>query len=254
MDYMQKQTAIVVGGGGGIGAAVSRRLASDGYRVVVADINQERAQAVLATLAGEGHEAAQVDVTDEASIARAFDAVEAASPASVLVVASGGPVVHLAMGANVATISMSDWKKTVDVNLTGVFACVTKFAQLRLAKPVDQSRIVIVGSAAGHTSGPGTDIAYVSSKAAVFGFVRQAAFELASANITVNVVAPGPVGTEEFMRNTNEQIRAGIASFVPLKRLATTEEVAGSVAYLVSPEGSYITGASIDINGGVNMR
>lgn len=251
---MESRRAIVVGGAGGIGGAICRRLASEGYRVVVADFSLERAREVLASLAGEGHEVSHIDVTSEESVGAAFDAVEASSPASILVVASGGPVVHLARGVNVATMTMSDWKRTIDLNLTGVFACVAKFAQLRLANPLDQSRIVIIGSAAGLSGGAGTDIAYVSSKAAVFGFVRQSAYELALANVTVNVVAPGPVETAEFIRNTNEQIRAGVASVVPLKRLATPEEVGGSVAYLVSPEASYITGASIDINGGVHMR
>lgn len=251
---MENRRAIVVGGAGGIGGAVCRRLASDGYRVVVADFSLERARETLASLKGEGHEASHIDVTSEESVGAAFAAIEASSPASILVVASGGPVVHLARGVNVATLTMSDWKRTIDLNLTGVFACVTKFAQLRSANPLDQSRIVIIGSAAGLSAGAGTDIAYVSSKAAVFGFVRQAAYEMAGANITVNVVAPGPVETAEFIRNTNEQIRAGVASVVPLKRLATPEEVGGSVAYLVSPEASYITGASIDINGGVHMR
>lgn len=251
---MQEQVAIVVGGGGGIGAAIARRLVDEGYRTVIADLNVDRAKAVAAALPGDGHEATGIDVTREESIAEVFDAIEARSPANVLVIASGGPVVHLGLGINVSTMSMTDWKRTVDVNLTGVFACVTKFAQLRLAKPLNQARIVIIGSSAGNTSGPGTDIAYVSAKAGIFGFVRQAAFELAPANITVNVVAPGPVGTEEFIRNTNEQIRAGMASFIPLKRLASPEEIAGSVAYLVSPEASYMTGASIDINGGSHMR
>ena len=251
---MESRRAIVVGGAGGIGGAVCRRLASDGYRVVVADFSLERARETLASLEGEGHAVSHIDVTSDGSVGAALDAVEASSPASILVVASGGPIVHLGRGVNVATMTTSDWKRTIDLNLTGVFACVTKFAQLRLANPLDQSRIVIIGSAAGLSGGAGTDIAYVSSKAAVFGFVRQAAYELAGANITVNVVAPGPVGTAEFIRNTNEQIRAGIASAVPLKRLASPEEVGGSVAYLLSPEASYITGASLDINGGVHMR
>lgn len=251
---MESRRAIVVGGAGGIGGAICRRLASDGYQVVVADFNLERGREVLASLEGDGHDLCQIDVTNEESIAGAFEAVEASGPASILVVASGGPVVHLARGVNVATMTMADWTRTIDLNLTGVFACVTRFAQLRMANPLEQSRIVIIGSAAGLSGGAGTDIAYVSAKAAVFGFVRQCAYELAQAGITVNVVAPGPVETAEFIRNTNAQIRAGVASVIPLKRLASPEEVGGSVAYLVSPEASYITGASIDINGGVHMR
>lgn len=251
---MEGRRAIVVGGAGGVGSAVCRRLASDGYRLVVAEPDLARARELLPSLEGEGHDVCQLDITVEDSVYAAFDAVEATAPASILVIASGGPVVHLARGVNVATLDMSDWKRTIDLNLTGVFCCVTKFAQLRLANPTEQSRIVIVGSAAGLTRGPGTDIAYVSAKAALFGFARQCAYELASAHVTVNIVAPGLVETAEFIRNTNEQIRAGFALAIPLERLATPEEIGGSVAYLVSPDASYITGASIDINGGVHMR
>lgn len=251
---MENRRAIIVGGAGGIGSAICRRLSSEGYRLIVADFNLERAQDVVSSLPGEGHELSHIDITSEDSVSAAFEGVEASSPASILVIASGGPVVHLARGVNVATMAMSDWKRTIELNLTGVFFCVTKFARLRLANPLDQSRIVIVGSSAGLTRGPGTDIAYVSAKAAVFGFARQCAYELAPANITVNVVAPGLVETAEFIRNTNEQLRAGFASIIPLERLAGPEEIGGSVAYLVSPEASYITGASIDINGGVHMR
>ena len=139
-------------------------------------------------------------------------------------------------------------------NLTGVFSCVQKFAQQRAAVPLELSRIVIIGSSVGFSAGSGTDIAYVSSKAALFGFSRQVACELAPLKITVNTVAPGPVETPEFMRKTSPQMRAGLSSLPLVKRLALPDEIAASVAYLVSPEASYVTGSVIDINGGSHLR
>lgn len=250
----ERRRAIVVGGAGGIGGAICRRLAADGYRIVVADVNPDRAAEVRNSLEGEGHDVVQLDVMDETSVGAAFDAVEASAPAGILVIASGGPVVHLGQRVNVATMAMDDWKKTIDFNLTGVFCCAQKFAQLRLAKPLDQSRLIIIGSAVGMSAGTGTDIAYVASKAAIYGLTRQLAFELAPAGMTVNAVAPGPVGTPEFRRNTNEQIVSAIASMSLLKRLGEPEEVAAGVAYLASPEASYVTGSTLDVNGGVHMR
>jgi NAD(P)-dependent dehydrogenase (short-subunit alcohol dehydrogenase family) len=250
----ETRRAIIVGGAGGIGSAICRRLAAEGYRVVVADFNLERAREVSNSLDGEGHTVVELDVTREETVSVAFDEIEASGPASILVVASGGPVVHLGQGINVATMAMTAWKKTVDFNLTAVFCCVQKFAQLRLANPLEQSRIVIIGSSVGQAAGTGTDVAYVSSKAALFGFTRQVAFELVQANITVNTVAPGPVGTPEFMRQTTDQIRAAIASITLVKRLAVPEEISASVAFLVSPEAGYMTGAVLDINGGAVMR
>jgi NAD(P)-dependent dehydrogenase (short-subunit alcohol dehydrogenase family) len=250
----ERRRAIVVGGAGGIGSAICRRLAQDGYRVVVADFRLENAKDLIGSLEGRDHEAIAIDVTDEETVRAAFALIEESDPAAILVIATGGPVVHLGQRVNVATMSLPDWRRTLDLNLTGVFTCVQNFARLRLAKPMEQSRIVIIGSAVGLVGGTGTDIAYVSSKAAIFGFVRQAAHELAAAGVTVNTVAPGPVETPEFMRNTNEHIRGAIASSTVLQRLATPEEVSAGVAYLVSPAASYITGASLDINGGMPMR
>lgn len=251
---IENRRALVVGGAGGIGSDICRKLASQGYRVVVADFNLEGARQVLETLQGRGHDVARLDVTSDESVNAAFDAVEASDPASVLVIASGGPVVHLGQRVNVATIAKADWDRTVALNLTGVFCCVQKFAQQRLAAPREHSRIIIIGSAAGEVAGNGTDIAYGSSKAAIVGLTRQAAFDLASAGVTVNNVAPGPVGTPEFFRNTNQDIRAGIASLIPLNRLATPEEVSAGVAYIASREAAYITGATLAINGGVHMH
>lgn len=250
----ERRRAIVVGGAGGIGSDVAVRLARQGYRLVLADFNLERAKEVLATLEGDAHEAIHLDVTDAATISAAFDDVEATNPASVLIVASGGPVVHLGQPGDVASMKLGDWEKTLALNLTGVFNCIQKFAQQRLGNPVEASRIVIIGSAAGLVAGSGTDIAYSVSKTALFGLTKQAALELAPAGVTVNVVAPGPVVTPEFLRNTNEHIRAAIASKSLFNRIATPEEVSAGVLYLVSPEASFVTGTTLDINGGLHMR
>lgn len=250
----ERRRAIVVGGAGGIGGDICRRLAAEGYRVVVADRNRERAEEVLPSLAGAGHDVAQFDVTNDAEVDAAFDAIEASDPASVLVVASGGLLVdHLAL-PNIATMSTSDWNRTIALNLTGVFFCLRKFAQLRLARPLEHSRIITISSGAGQGAGTPTDVGYVSSKAAIIGLTRQVAFDLSRANITVNTVAPGPVGTPEFFRTTTEQVRAGAARVTLLNRLANPEEVAAGVAFLASPDASYITGTTLDINGGAHMH
>lgn len=250
----EDRRALVIGGAGGIGSDVCHKLASQGNRVVVADFDAEGARKVRDGLRGSGHDVARLDVTCAESVRVAFLDIETSGPASVLVVASGGLVVHLGQQPHVATLSMNDWDRTIALNLTGVFCCVHTFAQLRLAAPIEHSRIIVIGSAAGELAGNGTDIAYGTAKAALLGLTRQAAFDLEAAGITVNNVAPGPVGTPEFFRNTNEQIRSGIASLAALKRLATPQEVSAAVAYIVSREAAFITGATPAVNGGIHMH
>lgn len=250
----EQRRAIVVGGAGGIGGAICRGLASSGCRVVVADRNLSAAEDVLRSLEGDGHDTARIDITDEAAVAAAFDAVEASGPASILVVASGGPLTDFSKPIGVSTLTTADWDRTLALNLTGVFFCIRKFAQLRLDNLLDHSRIVSIGSGAGQIATGPADVGYVAAKAALIGITRQVAFDLSPARITVNIVTPGPVGTAEFFRNAPEAIQQGLMSGTLLKRLATPEEIAAGVVFLVSPEASYITGTTFDINGGTHMH
>lgn len=250
----EQRRAIVVGGAGGIGSNVCGRLGVLGYRVVVADVQVGRAAEVAAQLQGKGHTSLALDITSAESVGAAFAAVEASGPAAVLVVASGGPVLHLGQAANVATVGQAVWDRTLALNLTGPLICLQAFARLRLAAPLDDARIILIGSAAGELAGNGTDAAYGVAKTALIGLTRQAALDLASAGITVNNVAPGPVGTPEFFRNTDAEIRSGISALTPLRRLATPEEVSAGVAYLASRDAGFVTGTTLAINGGLHMH
>lgn len=251
----ENRGAIVVGGAGGIGGDVCRRLAAEGYRVTIADLNLEGAQEVLRSLAGTGHDVVQVDVTKDSEVDAAFDSIEARAPARVLVITVGGPTVVKEPGlATIAAMMPPEWKKSIDYNLTSFFLCMRKFAQLRLAHPLKHARIISLSSGAGQAPGAPLDLGYVAAKAAIIGLTRQVAFELATAGITVNTVAPGPVGTPEFFNRSNEHVMAAISALIPLKRLGTPEEVGAGVAFLASTGASYITGTTLDINGGGHMH
>lgn len=250
----ENRGAVVVGGAGGIGSEICRRLAAEGYRVTVADFNLDRAHEVLASLKGEGHQVVQFDVTQEAEVDAAFDEIEARFAPSVMVVAFGGLVTGRLPPPTIATLTTPEWDRTLAYNLTAVFYCIRKFAQLRLARPIEHARIITMTSGAGQIAGTPTDMGYVCCKSAIIGMTRQAAFELVKAGITVNTIAPGPIETPEFCRNTNEHIRAAAAGVTLVKRLGTPEEVAAGVAYLASIEASFVTGSTLDVNGGAHMH
>lgn len=254
MNMSANGHAIIVGGAGGIGSAVARRLASEGYQITIADLNLDHAKSLLPSFEGSGHEAVQMDVTNDASVDAALDAIEAREPARVLVVSTGGMVTPPGQMGNIATLSTADWNKSLVLNVNGVFFCLRKFAQLRGANRVDQARIIVIGSGLGQRPEPGLEGSYATSKAAIFGLVRQAAVDFSQAGITVNTIAPGPIATEAMLRYTTEEVRTSLAAPSVLKRLGTPEEVSSGVAFLASQDSGYITGTTLDINGGIHMH
>ena len=247
------RTAVVIGGAGGIGEAVCHRLASDGYRVVVADLDGDAADRVSARLPGEHHAADRLDVTDEADVNAFFERCEARVPAAILVNIAGGPLVDPADPPTLTTMTFGEWNATLALNLTGTFLCLRKFAALRKADPLPNMRAVSFSSVTGRVPGGPTGIAYGTSKAAIIGFTRLAAADVAAIGMTVNSIAPGAVGTPEFYRIMSEAAVASVGGLVPLGRVGSTEEIAGAVAYLVSAEAGYITGTTLDVNGGYFM-
>jgi len=148
----------------------------------------------------------------------------------------------------IESISEEEWDLTMDVNVKGLFLC-TK-AVLPVMKAANYGRIVNMSSSAGRSTSTLGGAHYTTSKAAVLGFTRHCAKEYAQYNITVNAVCPGLIDTEMVQQNvTADRLQRYINSF-PIHRLGTPEEVAALVLFLASDEAAYITGASIDINGG----
>lgn len=246
----ERRTAIVVGGAGGIGGAVCRKLAEDGLRIVVADRNLEQARTVAGTLSGDGHSCELLDFTAEIEVDTVFDRVEAEAPIAVLVAIAGGSLSNIAT----AEMSMSEWDATIALNITGNFLTVRKFAALRAKAPVAHGRIVSFSSFAGESGLSPTGVAYAAAKAGVIGLTRHVAFELAASGITVNAVAPGAVGTDAFNQYVTDEVKAAILAQVPARRLATPDEIANCVGFLVSEQATYVTGMTLDVNGGALMR
>ncbi len=238
------KTALVTGASRGIGAGIVARLVADGYFVVGTATSEAGAAQIDARLAGQGM-GVVLALEDPAGPARVLETIasdERAGVPTVLVNNAGITRDNLLL-----RMSEDEWTEVVDTNLHGLFR-VTK-AILRGMLKARWGRIINVGSVVARMGNPGQSN-YVASKAAIEGFTRSLAMEVASRNITVNTVAPGFIGTDMTAELSDAQ-QAVMLERIPLGRMGEVAEVASAVAYLASEEAGYITGQTLHVNGGM---
>lgn len=241
------QVAIVTGAGRGMGKATALTLARDGAAVVVNDVRRELAEAVAEEIKAAGGRALVfvADVSNEAEVQAMVDAaVEQLGSVDILVNNAG----ILRSTTPLEDIPLQEWELMMTINVTGVFLC-TK-AVLPIMKAKRSGKIVNVSSSAGRSTSTFGGAHYTTSKAAVLGLSRHTAREAAPYNINVNAVAPGSMDTEMVRELATPEHMQSESQKIPLRRLGTAQDEANLVAFLCSEESSYITGATIDINGG----
>ncbi|MGF6572382.1 NAD(P)-dependent dehydrogenase (short-subunit alcohol dehydrogenase family) [Paraburkholderia sp. GAS333] len=250
-----RHTALVTGGAGGIGAAICRYLAEAGHCVAVADLNAGAAAHVAAELPGTGHFGVGIDVADEASVQRVFDEVTERAGRPSILIAGAGVLFFKPDGQRplVTEISLADWQRTMTINQTGCFLTCREFAR-RLPEGRSFGRIVTISSVTAQLGGYRSNAAYIASKAAVLGFTKALARELAPQGITVNAVAPGLIDAPMLRLSLPQARDAEVSAAIPLGRIGLPEDVADAVAYLVSEGANYQTGTTIDVNGGYRMQ
>lgn len=236
------QTAVVTGGGSGIGLGVAKRLKSEGARVMLWDASAENLAKAMAEL-GPGVESEVVDVTDWEQVARATAASRARLGRIDILVASAG-----ISGPNAPTweYPLEAWRRVMAINLDGVFHCCR--AVVPVMREQDYGRIVLVASIAGKEGNPNAP-AYSASKAGVIGLTKSLGKELAKTGIRVNCVTPAAVRTAIFDQMTEEHINY-MLSKIPMGRFGEVEEIAALIAWLASREASFSTGAVFDASGG----
>ena len=236
-------TAVVTGGASGIGLGVARRIAAEGGRVGLWDVDPARLKAAAAEIGAGAAWTAQVDVTNPSAVERAALATVAEMGHIDALVCSAGVA---GKNAHVIDYPIDEWKRVFDTNVHGLFYC-NRFVA-KLMKERGYGRIVNVASIAGKEGNP-TASAYSAAKAAVIGLTKSLGKELAKDGVCVNTVTPATIDTPILEQVSAAHI-AYMRSKIPMERFGTVEEAASLICWLASRECSFSTAAVFDLSGG----
>jgi NAD(P)-dependent dehydrogenase (short-subunit alcohol dehydrogenase family) len=239
-------SVVVTGAGSGIGRATALRLASGGAQVIVSDLSEEAGQGTVDLIAEAGGKAFNVpaDVSQEADVDALFARTVELVGGLDLAVNNAGVAHH---PGDLHELPVAVWDQVIGVDLRGTFLCMR--AELAIMVAAGHGSIVNMASNAGVKNAPAM-AAYTSAKHGVVGLTKNTALQYARRNIRVNAVCPGTVLTPGLAGYPDE-IRAEWAEMIPMGRTGTPEEIAESVAFLLSDEAGFITGHSLLIDGGL---
>ena len=247
MTRLHGKTAIVTGAGQGIGQAIAQRLAADGATVIVTDLNADTARETAAGIGGTAV-ARHTDVTSPATVAAlAESAAGAYGRIDVLVNNAGwdkaGPFTDS---------DPADWDRIIQINLYGVMRTCRSVLPVMVAQ--GSGTVVNIASDAGRVGSAGEAV-YSAAKGGVIAFTKSTARELARHHINVNCVCPGPTDTALFasIGGDSPKLRDALTRAIPMRRLAEPRDIAGVVAFLASPDASYLTGQAVSVSGGLTM-
>ncbi len=253
MPTLADKVAIVTGGASGIGLAAAARLAREGATVVIADIDGGRGEREAAALRGEGRAVSFVraDVSSSEDV-QELVATSVARHGEIDILFNNAAYLDYEHYGSVTETSEEDWRRCIDVTLTGVFLC-SKYAIVSMLR--NEGGAIVNTASVGGLVGFGRHAAYCSAKGGVIQLTREMAIDYAQYNIRCNAICPGLIATpmnEAYLADEGNRARA-LANPV-IKRPGIPEEIANAVLFLVSGEASYITGAALPVDGGWLLR
>jgi len=241
------KTALVTGGGRGIGAAIAENLAKEGVNIIITDINENNATATLESIKRHGVKGLfyHMNVADSASVSDCVKKIQADGLTVDILINNAG----VTRDNLLIRMKEEDWDMVLNVNLKGAFNCTKTIAPIMMKSR--WGRIVNITSIVGVTGNKG-QANYSASKAGMIGFTKSCAQELAARNITVNAIAPGFI-VSDMTNALSDDIQKDFMSKIPLARFGSVEEIANTVNFLASDKAAYITGQVIGVNGGMLM-
>lgn len=247
MDPNNKRIALVTGATGGLGTAMCKKLADDGYHVVANYRNKQKADEWYAMMRTDGYdiEMFEGDVCDFDSMSRMIKEIESKLGGIDILVNNAG----ITRDGRLAKMSKDDWHAVIDTNLNSVFNCTRNVIEGMIERKFGR---VINISSVNAQRGQFGQTNYSAAKAGMHGFTKTLAMEVAKFGITVNTISPGYIATDMVMA-VPEKVRDQIVAQIPIGRLGGTNEVATLVSFLASDATSFITGANYSINGGQHV-
>lgn len=250
MQVLGNKTAVITGGGSGIGKEIAKKFAIEGARVAILDINEKAASETINSLerhVDQNHASFLTDIQSEISVVNTFKKIENHFGGIDILINAAA----IAGTGLVEDIAIDDWDRVFQINVRGTFICCK--AALPLIQKKERGRIINFASEVAHRGNVGLSH-YAASKAAVIAFSKCLALEVVGQGICVNTLSPGPTDTE-MLANLDQQVISKLTTeLMPIGRLGRVEEIAAAALFLASDNASFCIGSTLHVNGGTNLQ